>query len=203
VSVQGAAAILLASSSPRRVSLLQQMGLNFDVMRPDVDESLLPEEAPDAYVERLSRVKAAAGLAHSADQVVIAADTIVTLDNTILGKPTGKADGVAMLLALAGRTHKVLTGLTVASAQEAKSQVVASDVWMRAISEQEAEAYWQTGEPGDKAGGYGLQGIGSIFVKTVVGSPSAVIGLPVQETEQLLNHFGVDTWSGRIDRTIN
>ena len=74
---------------------------------------------------------------------------------------------------------------------------------MRAISEQEAEAYWQTGEPGDKAGGYGLQGIGSIFVKTVVGSPSAVIGLPVQETEQLLNHFGVDTWSGRIDRTIN
>ena len=105
-----------------------------------------------------------------------------------------------MLLALAGRAHRVLTGLTVATQQEAKSQVVASNVWFRAISEQEAAAYWQTGEPSDKAGIYGLQGIGSIFVQSVEGSPSAVIGLPVEETETLLTYFGVDTWSGRIGR---
>ncbi len=192
--------ILLASSSPRRVNLLEQMGLTFDVMSPDVDESLMPDEAPHAYVERLSRSKAAAGLAHGSNQVVIAADTIVTLDDAILGKPSGPDDGKQMLLALAGRAHRVLTGLTVATQQEAKSQVVASNVWFRAISEQEAAAYWQTGEPSDKAGSYGLQGIGSIFVQRVEGSPSAVIGLPVEETETLLTYFGVDTWSGRIGR---
>ncbi|MGB0998215.1 MAG: Maf family protein [Pseudomonadales bacterium] len=192
--------ILLASSSPRRVNLLEQMGLTFDVMSPDVDESVMPDEAPHAYVERLSRSKAAAGLAHGSNQVVIAADTIVTLDDAILGKPSGPDDGKQMLLALAGRAHRVLTGLTVATQQEAKSQVVASNVWFRAISEQEAAAYWQTGEPSDKAGSYGLQGIGSIFVQRVEGSPSAVIGLPVEETETLLTYFGVDTWSGRIGR---
>ena len=201
MSQQTQAAILLASSSPRRVSLLEQMGLNFDVMSPDVDESLLPDEAPHAYVERLSRAKAAAGLAQGSNQVVIAADTIVTLDGLILGKPAEADDGKAMLLALSGRSHRVLTGLTVANQKEAKSQVVVSDVWFRAISEQEATAYWQTGEPRDKAGGYGLQGIGSIFIQKVEGSPSAVIGLPVEETEALLRYFGVDTWSGRIGRT--
>ena len=176
------------------------MGLTFDVMSPDVDESVMPDEAPHAYVERLSRSKAAAGLAHGSNQVVIAADTIVTLDDAILGKPSGPDDGKQMLLALAGRAHRVLTGLTVATQQETKSQVVASNVWFRAISEQEAAAYWQTGEPSDKAGSYGLQGIGSIFVQRVEGSPSAVIGLPVEETETLLTYFGVDTWSGRIGR---
>jgi septum formation protein len=200
VSQPARADILLASSSPRRVNLLEQMGLTFDVMSPDVDESLMPDEAPHAYVERLSRSKAAAGLAHGSNQVVIAADTIVTLDDAILGKPSGPDDGKQMLLALAGRAHRVLTGLTVATQQEAKSQVVASNVWFRAISEQEAAAYWQTGEPSDKAGSYGLQGIGSIFVQRVEGSPSAVIGLPVEETETLLTYFGVDTWSGRIGR---
>ena len=100
------------------------MGLTFDVMSPDVDESVMRDEAPYAYVERLSRSKAAAGLAHGSNQVVIAADTIVTLDDAILGKPSGPDDGKQMLLALAGRAHRVLTGLTVATQQEAKSQVV-------------------------------------------------------------------------------
>ena len=198
MSAASAGAILLASSSPRRVNLLQQIGLTFDVMSPDVDESRMSGEAPEDYVQRLSRTKAAAGLAHAPKHVVIAADTIVALDQEVLGKPAGREDGVRMMLEMSGRSHCVLTGLTVAVAGESKSTVVASDVCFRNLSKQEAEAYWRTGEPADKAGGYGLQGIGGIFVTQVTGSPSAVMGLPVQETEEFLAYFGVDTWGGRI-----
>ena len=193
--------ILLASSSPRRVSLLQQIGLMFETMSPDVDESLAAGEMPMAYVERLSKSKAAAGLTHRPSYVVIAADTVVTLGDEVIGKPMDRADGIEMLMRLSGTTHRVLTGVTVASAADSRTQVVASDVSFRAVSEDEAYAYWQTQEPADKAGGYGLQGIGSIFVEKIHGSPSAVIGLPMLETELMLKHFGIDTWSGRIDRT--
>ena len=193
--------ILLASSSPRRVGLLQQIGLMFETMSPDVDESLAAGEMPMAYVERLSKSKAAAGLTHRPSYVVIAADTVVTLGDEVIGKPMDRADGIEMLMRLSGTTHRVLTGVTVASAADSRTQVVASDVSFRAVSEDEAYAYWQTQEPADKAGGYGLQGIGSIFVEKIHGSPSAVIGLPMLETELMLKHFGIDTWSGRIDRT--
>ena len=193
--------VLLASSSPRRVSLLQQIGLMFETMSPDVDESLAAGEMPMAYVERLSKSKAAAGLTHRPSYVVIAADTVVTLGDEVIGKPMDRADGIEMLMRLSGTTHRVLTGVTVASAADSRTQVVASDVSFRAVSEDEAYAYWLTQEPADKAGGYGLQGIGSIFVEKIHGSPSAVIGLPMLETELMLKHFGIDTWSGRVDRT--
>ena len=193
--------ILLASSSPRRVGLLQQIGLMFETMSPDVDESLAAGEMPMAYVERLSKSKAAAGLTHRPSYVVIAADTVVTLGDEVIGKPMDRADGIEMLMRLSGTTHRVLTGVTVSSAADSRTQVVASDVSFRAVSEDEAYAYWRTQEPTDKAGGYGLQGIGSIFVEKIHGSPSAVIGLPMLETELMLKHFGIDTWSGRVDRT--
>ena len=193
--------VLLASSSPRRASLLQQIGLMFETMSPDVDESLAAGEMPMAYVERLSKSKAAAGLTHRPSYVVIAADTVVTLGDEVIGKPMDRADGIEMLMRLSGATHRVLTGVTVASAADSRTQVVASDVSFRAVSEDEAYAYWRTQEPTDKAGGYGLQGIGSIFVEKIHGSPSAVIGLPMLETELMLKHFGIDTWSGRVDRT--
>ncbi len=193
--------ILLASSSPRRLSLLKQIGLMFETMSPDVDESLLAGEAPEEYVERLSKTKADAGLIRRPTYVVIAADTVVTLGGEVLGKPKNQADGVRMLMRLSGSTHRVLTGVTVASAADTKSKVVASDVSFRAVSAAEAQAYWRTKEPADKAGGYGLQGVGSIFVEKIHGSPSAVIGLPMLETELMLKHFGIDTWSGRVDRT--
>ena len=175
--------ILLASSSPRRVSLLQQIGLMFETMSPDVDESLAADELPVAYVERLSKSKAAAGLTHRPTHVVIAADTVVTLGDEVIGKPSDRADGIEMLMRLSGTTHRVLTGVTVASAADSRTQVVASDVSFRAVSEGEAYAYWRTKEPAVKACGYGLQGIGSIFVEKIHGSPSAVIGLPMLETE--------------------
>ena len=182
------------------MSLLQQIGLVFETMSPDVDESLSGGEDPQMYVERLSRSKAEAGLACRPNSVVIAADTIVALDGEVLGKPKDLTDGVRMLMRLSGTTHRVLTGITVASAAHMKSKVVASDVSFRAVSEREAQAYWRTDEPVDKAGGYGLQGIGSIFVEKIHGSPSAVVGLPMLETELLLKQFGIDTWSGRFDR---
>ena len=191
--------VLLASSSPRRVSLLKQIGLIFETMSPDVDESLAVGEAPTAYVERLSKSKAAAGLMSRPTYVVIAADTVVTLGEEVLGKPRDQADGVRMLMRLSATTHRVLTGVTVASAADSRTQVVASDVSFRAVSEEEACAYWRTKGPADKAGGYGLQGIGSVFVEKIHGSPSAVIGLPMLETELMLKYFGIDTWSGRVD----
>lgn len=193
--------VLLASSSPRRASLLQQVGLMFETMSPDVDESLAAGEMPVNYVERLSKSKAAAGLIHRPTYVVIAADTVVALGDEVIGKPRDRADGIEMLMRLSGTTHRVLTGVTVASAAESRTKVVASDVSFRAVSDDEAHAYWRTKEPADKAGGYGLQGIGSIFVEKIHGSPSAVIGLPMLETELMLKHFGIDTWSGRVDRT--
>ncbi len=193
--------VLLASSSPRRVSLLQQVGLMFETMSPDVDESLVAGEMPVNYVERLSKSKAAAGLIHRPTYVVIAADTVVALGDEVIGKPRDRANGIEMLMRLSGTTHRVLTGVTVASAAESRTKVVASDVSFRAVSDDEAYAYWHTKEPADKAGGYGLQGIGSIFVEKIHGSPSAVIGLPMLETELMLKHFGIDTWSGRVDRT--
>jgi len=201
VSDAHAKRILLASSSPRRVSLLQQIGLVFETMSPDVDETLLDGEDAQTYVERLCKLKADAGLIRKPTHVVIAADTVVALGGEILGKPKDRTDGVRMLMRLSGTTHRVLTGVAVASATDVKSKVVASDVTFRAVSEKEAQAYWGTEEPADKAGGYGLQGIGSIFVEKIYGSPSAVVGLPMLETELLLKQFGIDTWSGRIDRT--
>ncbi len=192
--------LILASQSPRRRALLAQIGIlltDEDVVAAGVDETRLADETPAAYVERLARAKARAG--HQPGAVTLGADTVVVIDDEILGKPCGQREGVAMLRRLAARTHSVLTGVAGCSDTQLESFVTAARVTFRDIDEEEALAYWQTGEPADKAGGYGIQGIGSIFAKGIEGSYSAVVGLPLQQTEALLRMLNIDTWSVRID----
>lgn len=189
--------LYLASSSPRRRELLTQIGLSFNLVSGNVDETPLPDEAPAAYVERLARCKAQAGLtmlAQRPDVCVLGADTAVVLDGRILGKPKDREDALAMLQALSGREHQVLTAVAVVDRDRCEVRVVSSDVSFRAISEAEAEAYWDTGEPHDKAGGYAIQGLAAIFVKRVEGSYSAVVGLPLCETAELLADFAIPCW---------
>ena len=160
-----------------------------------VDETQLPGEPPTAYVERLARTKAAA--VASMDRITLAADTIVVVDDVILGKPRDQQDGIAMLLRLQGRSHWVLTGICVSDGSVTRAICVRCRVAFRKFDRAEAIAYVATGEGEDKAGGYGIQGIGGIFAETIEGSYSAVVGLPLTETEELLREFGVDTWRYR------
>lgn len=192
--------LILASRSPRRAELLRQMGLRFEVSSADVDESRLPGEAPADYVVRLARDKAAAVAAaiEDAGAVTLGADTTVVLDDRVLGKPAGADEAVAMLLALSDRIHRVMTGVAACRNGRVEAVCVTTEVRFRAIDRAEAEAYWRTGEGADKAGGYGIQGIGGIFAESIRGSYSAVVGLPLWETERLLRGFGVNTWRERM-----
>ena len=192
--------LYLASGSPRRRELLTQIGVPFTAISADIDETPLLDESPAAYVERLARGKAAAGLgliasSHSlAPACVLGADTAVVLDGRILGKPLDQADSLAMLMALSDREHEVLTAIAVLDKQRCESRVVRSLVRFRSISPEEAAAYWASGEPQDKAGGYGIQGLAAVFVAGLNGSYSAVVGLPLCETAELLGHFGIPCW---------
>ena len=186
-----------ASASPRRRELLAQIGVPFVTLIASIDETALPGEPAERYVERLAREKALAGLAalsDPADAVVLGADTAVVLDGRILGKPADRAECLATLAALSGREHQVLTAVALASAQRIESRVVASRVRFRPLRAGEAEAYWATGEPCDKAGSYGIQGLAAVFVSQLEGSYSAVVGLPLCETAQLLGEFGIPCW---------
>jgi septum formation protein len=187
--------LILASSSPRRLALLAQLGLSCEVRPADVDESWQPGEDPAAYVVRLARAKAEAVSEPGA--VTLGADTTVVLEGRILGKPAHRQDGVAMLLALSNRTHQVMTGVAVCHGERTESCCVVTDVQFRPIELREAEAYSATGEGADKAGGYGIQGVGAIFAARIAGSYSAVVGLPLAETERLLRNSGVDIWHER------
>lgn len=190
----------LASASPRRRELLLQIGVPHRRVDAPVDESVLPGEAPTAYVERLARAKAAAGLAALDGQgCVLGADTAVVLDGRILGKPADRADALAMLAALSGRSHEVLTAVAVADATRCLSRVVSSRVHFRPITAGEGDAYWNTGEPQDKAGGYAIQGLAAIFVDRLEGSYSAVVGLPLAESAALLAEFGIACWQSAAD----
>lgn len=187
--------LYLASGSPRRRELLEQIGVAFSVLSAAIDETPHPAETPRAYVERLALGKARAGAALlTAPGVVLGADTAVVLDGCILGKPLDAADSLATLAGLSGREHEVLTA--VALVEGARSQVfsVSSRVGFRQISEEQAKAYWASGEPQDKAGGYAIQGLGAVFVQSLQGSYSAVVGLPLCETAQLLGDFGIPCW---------
>ncbi|AZD06357.1 Septum formation protein Maf [Pseudomonas chlororaphis] len=190
--------LYLASGSPRRRELLTQIGVPFTAISADIDETPLPDESPVAYVERLARDKAAAGYALIADgqaaACVLGADTAVVLEGRILGKPLDQADAQSMLMALSGREHEVLTAIAVLDGQRCESRVVRSLVRFRAIGDDEAARYWASGEPRDKAGGYGIQGLAAVFVAGLNGSYSAVVGLPVCETAELLGHFGIPCW---------
>ena len=189
--------LYLASGSPRRRELLTQIAVPFLTQIAPIDENALPGESPIAYVERLALSKAQAGLAaltDTADAVVLGADTAVVLDGRILGKPTDRADALATLSDLSGRTHEVLTAVALVSRERQVSRVVTSQVTFRALSQAEIEAYWASGEPQDKAGCYGIQGLAAVFVSQLQGSYSAVVGLPLCETAALLAEFAIPCW---------
>jgi len=194
--------LYLASGSPRRRELLSQIGVPFTPVAASIDETPLDAEPADAYVERLAREKAAAGLAVlrasgvEGHLAVLGADTAVVLDGQILGKPQGQADALAMLAALSGREHDVLTAVAVTDGERCLSVNVASRVSLRSISPEQALAYWASGEPQDKAGSYAIQGLAAIFVKALQGSYSAVVGLPLSETAELLEQFAIPCWQG-------
>lgn len=194
-----AASLILASASPRRRDLLASIGVAPRVRPVHVDETPAADEAPLAYVTRLAREKALAGAAAAApDQAVLGADTVVVLGERILGKPRDRADGLAMLAALSGGEHRVITAVAVTGPAGLLEAVVTTRVGMREISSAEAEAYWATGEPADKAGGYAVQGLAAIFVSRLEGSYSAVVGLPLFETAELLRRQGLPLWSGNL-----
>lgn len=178
----------LASGSPRRRELLAQLGIAFAVLpAPAVDETPRPGEDPAALVQRLARAKAAAGLRVAPPGArVLGADTEVALDGRVFGKPHDEAAGVAMLLELAGRTHQVLSAVALAGADGTVVALSVSQVSFRPIDAAEARAYWASGEPADKAGGYAIQGRGAAFVERLAGSYTGVVGLPVFETLALL-----------------
>ncbi len=184
--------VVLASASPRRAALLEQIGVAFTVRIAHIDESRRPGEAPGEYVERLARDKART--VAQPGQLTLGADTAVVVDGEILGKPAGRDAAIELLTRLSARTHQVITGVAVTDASQMRSVHVTTDVTFRSIDVREASAYWNTGEPLDKAGGYGIQGIGGIFARSINGSYSAVVGLPLTETEALLREFGADTW---------
>jgi septum formation protein len=186
--------IYLASSSPRRRELLSQIGVSFQALSPDIPEQPLPDESPEAYVRRLALEKAAAGLALAdGPAIVIGSDTSVVLDDDILGKPRDQADGLAMLARLSGRGHRVLTAVAMMDETGRRvSRLSVSEVVFRNLGTEECLAYWQSGEPADKAGGYAIQGRGAMFIEHLSGSYSGVMGLPLFETAELLQGFGVD-----------
>ena len=192
--------LYLASGSPRRRELLTQIGVPFSTVSAAIDETPLPNESPVAYVERLAREKARAGREQllmsppASAFCVLGADTTVVLNERILGKPVDEADALAMLMALSGREHEVLTAIAIIDEGRCETRVVRSSVRFRNISKQEASLYWASGEPRDKAGGYAVQGLAAVFVSGLNGSYSAVVGLPVCETAELLGHFGIPCW---------
>ncbi|MEX1222869.1 MAG: Maf family protein [Idiomarina sp.] len=184
--------LVLASGSPRRADLLTQLGYKFSVVTPNIIEQQQPQESAQTYVERLAREKALAGLQLlPAPAVVIGSDTLLVLNNQVLEKPRDKAHFIDMFSALSGATHEVLTAVAVTNGEQTRTIRVSTKVSFKVISTAEMVAYWNTGEPADKAGGYGIQGIGGRFVTTLDGSYFAVVGLPLYETEQLLTSFGL------------
>ena len=198
------ATLYLASGSPRRRELLTQIAVPFLTQIAPIDENALPGESPIAYVERLARAKAQAGLAalsDTADAVVLGADTAVVLDGRILGKPADRDDALATLSALSGRSHQVLTAVALVSRERLESRVVTSQVTFRPLSQAEIEAYWASGEPQDKAGCYGIQGLAAVFVSQLQGSYSAVVGLPLCETAALLAEFAIPCWQSLPDHS--
>ncbi len=185
--------IILASQSPRRRELLERMGLTgFRVVSPDVDENLGDELPPAELVSRLSRRKAQAVAQQvKQDALIVAADTVVALEGTILGKPADELSAFRMLTTLSGARHQVYTGLTVLRGEEICTEYEVTDVTFRELSEGEIEDYIRTGEPMDKAGAYGIQGYGALFIEGIQGDYYNVMGLPVCRLGRILDRLGV------------
>ena len=196
--------IYLASKSPRRRDLLRQIGVNFDVLTfragergedADVDETPLPGEAVERYVERLALAKAQAGMRRVLwrkllPHPVLAADTTLEVDGEIVGKPRDAAEAHAILERLSGRRHRVLTAVAMSDGERTRSRLSVSEVAFRRLSEHDIRRYVATGEPFDKAGAYGIQGHAAIFIEEIRGSYSGIMGLPLFDTAALLEIFG-------------
>lgn len=185
--------IILASNSPRRRELLAQIGIrDFQILSPDVDEAVEPGLSPARMVEALSlrKAQAAAGRA-GAEDLIIAADTVVALDGRVLGKPQDQGEAFAMLSALSGREHRVYTGVTVLGGGRAATEHEETAVAFRALSPEEIRDYIATGEPMDKAGAYGIQGVGALLVQGIRGDYCNVVGLPLFRLGRMLSGFGV------------
>jgi septum formation protein len=186
--------ICLASVSPRRRELLEQIGVPHIVVGAHIDETAHAGESPRDYVLRMARQKALAIRERGETLPVLAADTTVVLDDVIYGKPRDRADGIAMLGRLSGRTHEVLTAVAVSDSRGVALRLSESLVRFRELTPQECSDYWETGEPCDKAGGYAIQGAAAVFVESLRGSYSGVMGLPLFETAELLRASGVPYW---------
>jgi len=189
-------AILLASRSPRRRELLDQLGVPFEVLDVAIDETPEPGESPSDYVLRLAAGKALAGRGLRAEEprAVLGADTTVVLDGRMLGQPADRAEALAMLQALSGREHAVYTGVALALKDgRLPSAVSCTRVWFRPFDERTARAYWGSGEPAGKAGAYAIQGRGAALVERIEGSYSGVVGLPLYELSTLLAAIPADT----------
>ena len=190
--------VYLASASPRRRELLEQIGVAYELRPVEIDEGRLPKEPAADYVRRVAIAKAEAcrtGLGRSgAQHPVLAADTAVVLGGEVFGKPSDRSQALDMLAALSGRKHTVATGVAVCCGEEFETALSVSEVSFRATTAQERDAYLGTDEPLDKAGGYAIQGFGAVFIEYLRGSYSAVMGLPLFETAMLLRRFGMPGW---------
>lgn len=180
--------IILASESPRRAELLRQIGLKFEIRPSAVDEGKEPKESLESYVKRVALSKAEKAAAGEKNAVIIAADTIVILSKKRLGKPESPESAIAMLNKLSGKCHKVMTGLAVIDMQtgKKKTKIVATKVWFKRLTAEEIADYARSGEPLDKAGGYGIQGKAAVFVKKIEGDYFNVVGLPLNTLYEIL-----------------
>lgn len=178
--------LILASSSPRRKELLQQLGLEFTILSPNIDESVLENETAEEYVGRLAACKAQTVLAHYPQAIILAADTSLVFNGQIIGKPESKQHAFEIWSLLSNNVHEVLTGISVVTTEKSVTQVVRTRVKLQKLSLEDMEYYWATGEPLGKAGAYAIQGIAAQYVTHIEGSYSNVVGLPLHETVQLL-----------------
>lgn len=195
--------LYLASRSPRRRELLAQIGVHHAPLSIEVPEAPSLGEPPADYVQRLAREKAQAGQSAIRHldlpaRPVLGADTVVVCDQQILEKPLDAAQAAEMLRLLSGRSHEVLTAVALCSGERLRVEMAVTEVRFRALDEAEIAAYWLTGEPGDKAGGYAIQGLGAVFVNAIFGSYSNVVGLPLETTLGLLQEFNVPWWQAGV-----
>jgi septum formation protein len=191
--------LVLASTSPRRKELLQQIGIEFTQLSIDINEDVRADENSTDYVLRLAKEKSSAGFnalseSQQVNSLVLAADTTVVCDDIILAKPESLADCQRILGLLSGREHCVKTAIGLCGMDISIQHVVTTKVLFRDLTASEIEAYWKTGEPKDKAGSYGIQGFAAVFVESIIGSYSNVVGLPLSETAKLLNQFNIPLW---------
>ena len=182
--------LVLASQSPRRAELIGRLGLTFETVPADIDESYLHHETPPQHAERLAREKALAIAANRRDALVVGSDTIVVIDGEVLGKPRDRAHAIQMLTRLSDREHEVCTGVAVAHGGKVESALERVRVRFRPLDARACEEYVATGEPMDKAGAYGIQGFGSALVEGIEGDYFAVMGLPVVRMLELIQRFG-------------